>query len=53
MLTGYKTYLVALGMLAYNILGYLLGHTQEINVQQVLEAVGLAALRAGVGKVRT
>lgn len=47
---GYKTYLVALGMLAYNVLGWLLGYTESINVQQVLEALGLAALRAGVKK---
>ena len=46
-LQGKKTYLVAAGMLAYAILGYLLYGT-PINVQNVLNALGLAALRAGV-----
>ena len=48
-LEGKKTYLVALGMLVYAMLGWYLYGT-PINVQTILEALGLAALRAGVTK---
>lgn len=49
MLAGYKTYIVAFGMVAYQVIGYLLGGpVPDINV--VLEGLGLAALRAGIAK---
>jgi hypothetical protein len=51
MLSGKKTYLVALAMLAYQGLGYYLYGT-PIDVKSVLEALGLSALRAGVAKVK-
>ena len=46
-MSGYKTYLVAAGMLAYQLLGwYLYGHQPDI--QSVLTACGLAALRNAI-----
>ena len=49
-LQGKKTYLVAGGMFGYAVLGYGLGRTPALDVQIILEALGLAALRAGVAK---
>ena len=51
-LSGYKTYLVAAAIVAYQILGYPLGYTSSIDTNRVLEALGLAALRAGIGKAK-
>ena len=48
MLTGYKTYLVAALMLIQAISSYFLGHDQALDIREILEALGLAALRAGV-----
>lgn len=47
MLNGYKTYIVAIGMILYQVLGYLLYGT-PMDIQTGLEALGLAALRKGV-----
>lgn len=49
-LQGAKTYLVAAGMVVYALLGYLLGYTDSIDPKVILEALGLAALRAGISK---
>ena len=49
MLSGYKTYLIAAGMLAYQLLGWGLSGTPP-DLMGVLNALGLAALRAGVAK---
>ena len=48
MLSGYKTYLVAAGMIVYEVLGYLLGIKDSVDTKTILEALGLAALRQGV-----
>jgi hypothetical protein len=48
-LEGKKTYIVAAGMLAYQVLGYFLNGT-PIDIPSILSALGLAALRAGVAK---
>lgn len=50
-LQGSKTYLVAAAVIAYEVLGYVLGHNASFDVSRVLEALGLATLRAGIGKV--
>ena len=49
-LSGYKTYLVAAAIVAYQLIGYLLGYTNTVDTHKILEALGLAALRAGVSK---
>jgi hypothetical protein len=49
MMPGYKTYIIAGLMFAYQMLGYLL-YGQPVNLQAVLEAAGLATLRAGIAK---
>lgn len=48
MLSGYKTYAVAILMLAHAVSAYFLGYSQDLNLNEVLNALGLAALRAGV-----
>lgn len=48
MLSGYRTYLVAALMLIHALSAYFLGHDQPLDIRQVLEALGLATLRAGV-----
>lgn len=50
MFPGMKTYFVAGLMLVHAVSAYLLGHDTSLDVRQVLEAIGLAALRAGVAK---
>lgn len=53
MLAGYKTYLVALLMLVRAVASYLMGDDHAwgaVDWNGVLEALGLAALRAGVAK---
>ena len=50
MLAGSKTYIVAGLMIVHALSAYLLGHSQALDLRQVLEALGLAALRAGVAK---
>ena len=50
-LKGYKTYLVAFAMAGYEVLGYFLGEKASIDVNRLLEAFGLATIRAGIGKV--
>ena len=50
MLEGKKTYIVAAAMAAYAISAYFMGKTPEFDIQAFLEALGLAALRAGVKK---
>lgn len=47
-LIGKKTYIVALSMVLYEILGYLLGKTQTLDVKTILEGMGLAALRNAI-----
>lgn len=51
MLSGRKTYLLAGLMIAYEVLGYLLGAKESVDPRIFMEALGLAALRAGVAKV--
>jgi|FLYL01.1.fsa_nt_gi hypothetical protein len=50
MLSGYKTYIVAALMLLHAVSAYLLGYEQALDIRQILEALGIAALRAGVAK---
>ena len=50
LLQGKKTYLIALAMVAYEVIGYLLGKNPTLDVKAILEGLGLAALRAGVSK---
>jgi hypothetical protein len=53
MLSGYKTYIVAGLLLAHAITGYVTGEMpQGEAVTLILEAGGLAGLRAGVSKLR-
>lgn len=53
LLHGRKTYLVSLLMLVFSFLGYFLGELQPIDAGRlVLEALGLAGLRAGVAKMK-
>lgn len=49
MLPGYKTYVIAACMLVYQAIGWYLYGTPP-DVMRILEAAGLAALRAGVSK---
>ena len=52
LLSGRKTYLVSLLMLAFSFLGYFLGELQPADAGRLLlEALGLAGLRAGVAKM--
>ena len=52
-LAGKKTYLVAFGLIAYAVLGVVMGQmTLEQATQVVLNGLGLAALRSGVAKVQ-
>jgi hypothetical protein len=46
-LTGYKTYLVAAGMIAYQLIGYFV-MGKPLDIQSILVALGLAGLRNGV-----
>ena len=50
MLAGKKTYLIAGAMLSHQLLKYFFEGTPP-DMTQVLEALGLASLRAGVSKV--
>jgi len=50
-LQGKRTYLVAAGMVAFQLLRYLYEGTLP-DIQMLLEAAGLASLRAGVKKVQ-
>ncbi len=50
MLSGYKTYVVAVAMLAFQLLRFFFEGTPP-DMMGVLEALGLATLRAGVKKV--
>lgn len=50
-LKGYKTYLVAGGMLVYAVLGFTLGYLDAGEAGTVImEAFGLIALRLGIAK---
>ena len=49
MLSGMKTYIIAAAMVAYQVIGYLLGGAVP-DINMVLEGLGLAALRAGIAK---
>lgn len=49
MLQGKKTYIMAALMLAYQVLNYMF-NGQPLDIQSVLEALGLGALRAGLAK---
>jgi hypothetical protein len=49
--SGKKTYLVAIGLIVYEVLGYALGKSATLDMKTILEAIGLATLRAGVSKV--
>ena len=51
MLSGWKTYIVALIMLVTAFGGYLLGTAPAPDWPMVLNALGLAGLRAGIAKV--
>lgn len=50
MLQGNKTYIIAGLMFLYQMIGYFI-YAQPVDFMSVLEAAGLAALRAGVKKV--
>jgi hypothetical protein len=50
MFQGYKTYLIAGAMLVYQFIGYFV-YSQPIDFMQIMEAAGLATLRAGVAKI--
>lgn len=52
-LSGYRTYLVALALVLYELLGYFLGKQPSIDVKTILEGLGLASLRAGISKAGT
>ena len=49
-MNGKKTYAVALLMILHALSAYALGHDQSLNIQEILAAFGLSALRAGVKK---
>lgn len=49
-LEGKKTYLVAVAMLAYQVLGYFVYGTMP-DVKGVLEALAIITMRAGIAKV--
>jgi len=49
-MNGKKTYLVACLMILHALSTYALGHDQSLNIQEILAAFGLSALRAGVRK---
>ena len=50
-LSGKKTYITVLCMLAYAVAGYFLGkETADESVKLVLEALAVAGLRAGIAK---
>ena len=49
-MNGKKTYAVAALMILHALCAYALGHDQALNVQEILGAFGLCALRAGVKK---
>jgi len=48
---GKKTYFVAIALIAYEVLGYLLGKSSSIDVKTVIEGIGLATMRAAISKV--
>ena len=49
-LKGKKTHFLAAALIVYEVLGYFLGKSPEIDVKTILAALGLSALRAGVSK---
>jgi hypothetical protein len=49
-MNGKKTYAVAALMILHALSAYALGHDQALNLQEILAALGLSALRAGVKK---
>jgi len=49
-MNGKKTYAVAALMLLHALSAYALGHDPALNVQEILAAFGLSALRAGIRK---
>ena len=49
-MNGKKTYAVAALMILHALSAYALGYDQGLNVQEILGAFGLCALRAGVKK---
>ena len=49
-MNGNKTYAVAALMVLHALSAYALGHDQALNLQEILGAFGLSALRAGVKK---
>ena len=49
-LAGRKTYIVAGLLIVYELLGYLLGKSDGVDMKTILEGLGLATLRAGVSK---
>jgi len=51
MLAGKKTYLLSLALIAYEVLGYLLGKSDHVDMKTVLEGLALSTLRAGIAKV--
>jgi hypothetical protein len=50
-MNGKKTYLVACLMILHALTSYALGHDPALNLQEILSALGLSALRAGVKKI--
>jgi hypothetical protein len=52
LLAGKKTHIIAVALIAYELLGYLLGKSDGVDMKTVLEGLGLATLRAGIAKGR-
>lgn len=50
-LAGKKTYYVAAALILYEVLGYLLGKSDHVDAKTIIEGIGLATLRAAIGKV--
>jgi hypothetical protein len=48
MLEGKKTYIIAALMVVHSIAAYFLGTPAPLDIQEILAALGLAALRNGV-----
>lgn len=50
-LYGKKTYIVAIALVLYEVLGYMLGKSNHIDAKTIIEGVGLATVRAAIAKV--
>jgi len=48
MIKGKKTYIVAIAMIVHAVSGYLLGDGTPLDVNEIMTALGIMALRSGV-----